>query len=149
MRVLIVGAAGTVGKAAAAALSERHEVIAAGRSTGDITVDPVADAGTSLDGWCPASGGGGGSAPVFTQQLQASTTSLSSAGGSVTLSWTVSGQTGCTASSSGVSGWNGGTVTSPTALTLPANTVVMPGHGVDTTIGNERPHLGEWVARGW
>jgi hypothetical protein len=27
--------------------------------------------------------------------------------------------------------------------------VVMPGHGVDTTIGNERPHLADWVARGW
>jgi glyoxylase-like metal-dependent hydrolase (beta-lactamase superfamily II) len=34
-------------------------------------------------------------------------------------------------------------------FTLPAHTVVMPGHGVDTTIGNERPHLAEWVARGW
>ncbi len=34
-------------------------------------------------------------------------------------------------------------------FTLPANTVVMPGHGVDTTIGNERPHLAEWVERGW
>ena len=34
-------------------------------------------------------------------------------------------------------------------FSLPANTVVMPGHGVDTTIGNERPHLAEWVARGW
>ena len=34
-------------------------------------------------------------------------------------------------------------------FTLPAHTVVMPGHGVDTTIGNERPHLGEWVQRGW
>jgi glyoxylase-like metal-dependent hydrolase (beta-lactamase superfamily II) len=34
-------------------------------------------------------------------------------------------------------------------FSLPANTVVMPGHGVDTTIGNERPHLDEWVARGW
>ena len=34
-------------------------------------------------------------------------------------------------------------------FTLPANTVVMPGHGVDTTIGNERPHLADWVARGW
>jgi glyoxylase-like metal-dependent hydrolase (beta-lactamase superfamily II) len=32
---------------------------------------------------------------------------------------------------------------------LPSHTVVMPGHGVDTTIGNERPHLAEWVARGW
>ena len=108
-------------------------------ATGDITVDPVADAGTSLDGWCPASGGGGGSAPVFTQQLQASTTSLSSAGGSVTLSWTVSGQTGCTASSSGVSGWNGGTVTSPTALTLPANTgtsAVNYSFGVTCSNGN-------------
>ena len=28
-------------------------------------------------------------------------------------------------------------------------TIVMPGHGVDTTIGDERPHLDEWVARGW
>jgi glyoxylase-like metal-dependent hydrolase (beta-lactamase superfamily II) len=34
-------------------------------------------------------------------------------------------------------------------FTLPANTVVMPGHGVDTTIGHERPHLQEWVDRGW
>ena len=34
-------------------------------------------------------------------------------------------------------------------FTLPANTVVMPGHGMDTTIGNERPHLAEWVERGW
>ncbi len=34
-------------------------------------------------------------------------------------------------------------------FTLPKNTVVMPGHGVDTTIANERPHLAAWVARGW
>jgi glyoxylase-like metal-dependent hydrolase (beta-lactamase superfamily II) len=34
-------------------------------------------------------------------------------------------------------------------LTLPAHTIVMPGHGVSTTIGTERPHLQEWVARGW
>jgi hypothetical protein len=25
----------------------------------------------------------------------------------------------------------------------------MPGHGDDTTIGAERPHLQEWVDRGW
>jgi glyoxylase-like metal-dependent hydrolase (beta-lactamase superfamily II) len=29
------------------------------------------------------------------------------------------------------------------------NTVVLPGHGVATTIGNESPHLQEWVDRGW
>ncbi len=34
-------------------------------------------------------------------------------------------------------------------LPLPAETVVMPGHGVDTTIGAERPHLQEWIERGW
>jgi glyoxylase-like metal-dependent hydrolase (beta-lactamase superfamily II) len=34
-------------------------------------------------------------------------------------------------------------------FTLPSETVVMPGHGQDTTIGNERPHLAEWVERGW
>ena len=28
-------------------------------------------------------------------------------------------------------------------------TLVLPGHGADTTIGNERPHLQEWAARGW
>jgi glyoxylase-like metal-dependent hydrolase (beta-lactamase superfamily II) len=33
--------------------------------------------------------------------------------------------------------------------TLDPGTIVMPGHGDDTTIGNERPHLDEWVARGW
>ena len=34
-------------------------------------------------------------------------------------------------------------------FTLPATTIVMPGHGVSTTIGAERPHLQEWVDRGW
>ena len=33
--------------------------------------------------------------------------------------------------------------------TLPPETIVMPGHGDDTTIGNERPHLQEWIDRGW
>jgi glyoxylase-like metal-dependent hydrolase (beta-lactamase superfamily II) len=33
-------------------------------------------------------------------------------------------------------------------LTLPAQTVVHTGHGDDTTIGSEAPHLQEWIARG-
>ncbi|WP_433270007.1 MBL fold metallo-hydrolase [Micromonospora vinacea] len=33
-------------------------------------------------------------------------------------------------------------------LTLPAETVVHTGHGDDTTIGAEAPHLQEWLARG-
>lgn len=32
---------------------------------------------------------------------------------------------------------------------LDAQTIVMPGHGTDTTIGTESPHLQEWVDRGW
>ena len=28
-------------------------------------------------------------------------------------------------------------------------TIVLPGHGLDTTLGTESPHLDEWVARGW
>ena len=32
---------------------------------------------------------------------------------------------------------------------LDADTIVMPGHGDDTTIGAEQPSLDEWVARGW
>lgn len=30
-----------------------------------------------------------------------------------------------------------------------ADTVALPGHGDDTTIGAESPHLDEWAARGW
>ena len=32
---------------------------------------------------------------------------------------------------------------------LPDETWVYPGHGNDTTLGTERPHLPEWRARGW
>jgi glyoxylase-like metal-dependent hydrolase (beta-lactamase superfamily II) len=32
---------------------------------------------------------------------------------------------------------------------LPPETIVLPGHGLDTTIGTERPHLQEWIDRGW
>ncbi|WP_442907702.1 MBL fold metallo-hydrolase [Kineococcus sp. G2] len=32
---------------------------------------------------------------------------------------------------------------------LDDTTVVHPGHGAPTTIGAERPHLGEWRERGW
>lgn len=31
----------------------------------------------------------------------------------------------------------------------PDSTVVYPGHGDDTTLGAERPHLAEWKERGW
>jgi glyoxylase-like metal-dependent hydrolase (beta-lactamase superfamily II) len=30
-----------------------------------------------------------------------------------------------------------------------ADTLVLPGHGTSTTVGNEAPHLDEWVERGW
>ena len=32
---------------------------------------------------------------------------------------------------------------------LPDETWFYPGHGRDSTLGAERPHLGEWRARGW
>jgi len=34
-------------------------------------------------------------------------------------------------------------------FTLPAETIVLPGHGTETTIETERPHLQEWIDRGW
>jgi glyoxylase-like metal-dependent hydrolase (beta-lactamase superfamily II) len=32
---------------------------------------------------------------------------------------------------------------------LTADTIVLPGHGLDTTIGTELPHFQEWIDRGW
>jgi glyoxylase-like metal-dependent hydrolase (beta-lactamase superfamily II) len=34
-------------------------------------------------------------------------------------------------------------------FSLGDDTRVYPGHGADTTIGAERPHLEEWIERGW
>jgi glyoxylase-like metal-dependent hydrolase (beta-lactamase superfamily II) len=34
-------------------------------------------------------------------------------------------------------------------FTLAPETLVLPGHGLDTTVGEERPHIQEWVDRGW
>ncbi len=34
-------------------------------------------------------------------------------------------------------------------FTLPAETLVLPGHGLDTTVGTERPNLKAWIERGW
>jgi glyoxylase-like metal-dependent hydrolase (beta-lactamase superfamily II) len=32
---------------------------------------------------------------------------------------------------------------------LDADTIVLPGHGDQTTVGTESPHLQEWIDRGW
>jgi NAD(P)-dependent dehydrogenase (short-subunit alcohol dehydrogenase family) len=45
MRILVVGGAGTVGKAAIAGFSKGHEIIVAGRTSGDVHVD-VMDEGS-------------------------------------------------------------------------------------------------------
>ncbi len=34
-------------------------------------------------------------------------------------------------------------------FTLPPETFVLPGHGLDTTVGSERPNLDAWIERGW
>lgn len=39
MRILVVGGSGTIGKAVVAELGSRHEVVVAGRSSGDVRID--------------------------------------------------------------------------------------------------------------
>ena len=34
-------------------------------------------------------------------------------------------------------------------FSLPGDLLVLPGHGLDTTLDDERPHLQEWIDRGW
>ncbi|MGH6874091.1 MAG: short chain dehydrogenase, partial [Aestuariivirgaceae bacterium] len=41
MRILVVGASGTVGRAATMALQDRHEIIKVGRTSGDIKADLI------------------------------------------------------------------------------------------------------------
>ena len=40
-------------------------------------------------------------------------------------------------------------VTSKVFEVYPDSTVIYPGHGDDTVLGAERPHLEEWRERGW
>lgn len=42
-----------------------------------------------------------------------------------------------------------GDVSSKVFDVYPDSTVVYPGHGDDTTLGTERPHLAKWKQRGW
>lgn len=44
MRILVVGGSGTVGQAAVNELSRRHEIVKAGRTSGDVTVDLMDEA---------------------------------------------------------------------------------------------------------
>lgn len=54
MKILIIGATGTIGKAVANALSENHEIIRAGYKDGDVTVD--LDSKTSIEAMFKSTG---------------------------------------------------------------------------------------------
>jgi NAD(P)-dependent dehydrogenase (short-subunit alcohol dehydrogenase family) len=45
MKILIIGGNGTIGKKVSAHLSKKHEIVVAGRSSGDVTAD-IADSGS-------------------------------------------------------------------------------------------------------
>ena len=49
MRIVIVGASGTIGQAVAKELAERHEIVAVGSKSGDVRLD-VTDAGVDPGG---------------------------------------------------------------------------------------------------
>jgi len=49
LRILLVGASGTLGKAVAAELGARHEIVTAGRSSGDVRID-IADPASIVAG---------------------------------------------------------------------------------------------------
>lgn len=53
LRILLVGASGTLGRAVAAELSQRHEVIAAGRNSGAVRMD-IADVASIRRGFSEA-----------------------------------------------------------------------------------------------
>jgi len=44
MKILVVGASGTIGRAVVAELAERHDVVAAGRTSGDVSLDMTDEA---------------------------------------------------------------------------------------------------------
>jgi glyoxylase-like metal-dependent hydrolase (beta-lactamase superfamily II) len=43
----------------------------------------------------------------------------------------------------------GKTTTPENFTSLPDDTWFYPGHGDDSTLGEQKPHLDEWRARGW
>jgi nucleoside-diphosphate-sugar epimerase len=49
MRILLVGAAGAIGSAVEAALGQKHEIIRAGRSSGDVRIDITDEASIRIN----------------------------------------------------------------------------------------------------
>ncbi len=82
--------------------------------------------------------------------------------GSVALAWTDAGGTVHLFTGDSLFPGGPGKTTSPEDFTslvddlesrvfdiYPDSTIVYPGHGAGTTLGAERPHVGDWRARGW
>ncbi len=47
MKILVAGASGTIGRAVAAELAPRHDIIAVGRASGDVTMDITDEASSA------------------------------------------------------------------------------------------------------